>query len=398
MAATLDLLMIAYTQYRSDARVRRAAETLAALPDYRVTVLALKQGDRPEAYELEGVRVRELDLAKFRVQSNARYLAGYFRFLALAFGACTWGFLRGRVDLVHVHNMPNFLAFAALLPRLCGRKLVLDVHDTLLETYASKYGENPGPGQAALMALMRVEEALSCRLAHRVLCVNHLQQRALVARGIPEGKTGVVLNAPDPKWFPARAEAPPAARPAGGLRLVYFGTLARRLGVDLAIRAVAQLSPRLPDLEFHVIGDGEDREELRRLRDRLGLRRQVRFHERVYPVHELSPLIRGMDLVVIPNRRSRATELMLPVKMLEGVALGLAVVAPRLAAIQHYFPDEAVFFYEPDRVEALADAIARAADDAERRRRAARARAFLAEYGWEQHRFELIDLYRQLRA
>jgi glycosyltransferase involved in cell wall biosynthesis len=404
MAMTLTLgskprqvCMIAYTHYRSDARVRRAAETLAALPGYRVTVLALKQAETPRAYELEGVTVRELDLGKFRGRSSARYLAEYLKFLWLALFACTRGFLKGSVDIVHVHNMPNFLAFAAIVPRLFGRKLVLDVHDTLIETYDSKFTESGSAARGVLKRLLRLEEALCCRFASRVIAVNHVQKAALTGRGIPEAKITVVLNAPDPKWFNGCRNSGIGAGANGRCRMVYFGTLTQRLGIDLAIRAVGLLQNRWPGLEFHVIGDGEEREAFRHLTARLGVDQAVRFYDRVYPVDELAGILEGMDLVVVPNRRSSATELMLPVKMLEAVALGIPVVVPRLKAIRHYFPEEAVFYYEPDEVGSLAGAIEEAAGSAGRRKaKAARAREFLAEYGWERHRFELIDLYRRL--
>ncbi len=66
-----------------------------------------------------------------------------------------------------------------------------------------------------------------------------------------------------------------------------------------------------------------------------------------------------MDIGVVGNRRSAAGDLMLPVKLLEYVSLGIPAVVPRLKAIEHYFSDEMVAFYEPDNVDSLADAILR---------------------------------------
>ncbi len=240
------------------------------------------------------------------------------------------------------------------------------------------------------------EESISCRLANSIICVNHVQKEALTSRGIPDEKITVVLNAPDPRWFGSGSSPLRTGAVTGSFRIVYFGTLTKRLGIDLAIRATAELSGDIPNIEFHVIGDGEHREEFKRLSASLGVKKNVCFYDKVYPVDELSQVLQGMHLVVVPNRRTAATELMLPVKMLEGVALGIPVVAPRLKAIQHYFPDEAVFYYESESVESLAQAIRQAYQSAElRMMKAAKAQEFLAEYGWERHRFELIDLYNR---
>ena len=56
-----------------------------------------------------------------------------------------------------------------------------------------------------------------------------------------------------------------------------------------------------------------------------------------------------MDVGVVGNRRSAAGDLMLPVKLLEYVSLGIPAVVPRLRTIEHYFTDDMVAYYEPER-------------------------------------------------
>ncbi|WP_390492043.1 hypothetical protein, partial [Staphylococcus pseudintermedius] len=64
-----------------------------------------------------------------------------------------------------------------------------------------------------------------------------------------------------------------------------------------------------------------------------------------------------MDVGIIPNRKDSATDLMLPVKMLEYVAMGISVVAPRLKAIEHYFSDDMVSYFQPEDSNSMANAI-----------------------------------------
>ena len=45
-----------------------------------------------------------------------------------------------RYDVVHVHNLPDFLVFAALVPRLRGASIVLDLHDLMPEFFMSRFG------------------------------------------------------------------------------------------------------------------------------------------------------------------------------------------------------------------------------------------------------------------
>jgi glycosyltransferase involved in cell wall biosynthesis len=389
-----NICMIAYSNYSTDARIRREAETLASLPGYDVSVLALKEATLPRIYSLDNVRVQELNLTKYRGKSNIRYLTSYFKFLSLAFFACNKLLSKNSIDIIHVHNMPNFLVFSAIVPLAFKKKLILDVHDTMIETYSTKFSSF---SSTLLSSILHFEEALSCVLAHKIICVNHIQRDALVNRGIPKDKIVISMNVPDPKRFNGTEGI--EDRPGGSInfKIVYFGTITKRLGVDLALQALAKLNGRIRGLEFHVIGEGEDKEEFMRLSNKLGLEEAVHFSENILQFEELITILKGMDLSIVPNRRNSATELMLPVKMLESVALGIPVVAPRLKTIDYYFSDDMVYFFEPDNVDSLAEAVWSAYQSKEiMAERAKNAKAFLQKYGWESHKYELIDLYGSL--
>ena len=45
-------------------------------------------------------------------------------------------------DIVHVHNIPDFLVFSALVPKLTRARLILDIHDLVPELYAGKFGSS----------------------------------------------------------------------------------------------------------------------------------------------------------------------------------------------------------------------------------------------------------------
>ena len=81
--------MIAYTNYSTDARVRREAETIANSPGYDVSFLALKEDNKPKSYRLEGVNVQELNIKKYRGKNKLKYLLSYFRFFIKAFWVCS---------------------------------------------------------------------------------------------------------------------------------------------------------------------------------------------------------------------------------------------------------------------------------------------------------------------
>jgi len=383
--------MIAYTNYAFDARVRREAETLAS-HGYHVLCLTTKNGGNPRRFRLDGVEVRELGVSKYRGKSRLAYLGSYLRFLLSSSAACARLLVTGRLDVVHVHNLPDFLVFAGLLPRLGGSKVVLDVHDSVPETFATKFS-----GGALLQRALRLEERLSAWVAHRVICVNHPQREALVARGIPGSKTFISMNVPDPRIFVRRPPTDRTATGNGHFNLVYHGTMVERLGVDLIIRAVARLTDRLPQVRLHLWGQGDDLDAFQTLAQELGVADKVLFIPKGVPLHELPGRLGEMDLGVIGNRRSVAGDLMLPVKLMEYVSLGIPAVVPRLRTIEYYFSEDTVAFYEPEDVRSLADSIYRLYCDPElRRRQAERAGTLLGGYGWERQGAELVTFYQNL--
>lgn len=383
--------MIAYTNYAFDARVRREAETLAS-SGYQVLCLTTRNGARRTRYRLGGVEIRELGVPKYRGKSMLAYLGSYLRFVLASSVACLWLMTEGRIDVVHVHNLPDFLVFAALLPRLGGSKVVLDVHDSVPETYATKFSS-----ASLIRKALVLEERLSAWVAHRVICVNHPQRETLVGRGIPSAKTFISMNVPDPRIFAGGASRRPSVAGNGHFNLVYHGTMAHRLGVDLIIRAVARLRDRVPGLRLHLWGGGDDLDGFQQLARDLGIDDRVIFVPKGFPIEELPRRLAEMDLGVVGNRRSVAGDLMLPVKLMEYVALGLPAVAPRLRTITHYFTDEMVAYYEAENIQSMADAIYALYGEPElRARQVHRARAFLNQYGWERQGVELVNFYQDL--
>ena len=387
------ILMIVYTNYPTDTRVRREAETLSRLPEYSVSVLSLKSKEKPVTYSLDGVQVIELNEQKYYGKNQVKYVFSYVRFLVLSLFKCTELFFSEKIKTVHVHNMPNFLVFSAIIPRLFGKKVILDTHDTVPETYATKFSVLSG----WLFRLLCLEERVSCAFAHKIISVNSVQREALIARGISKDKITISMNVLDHRIFNSQACQTNTSLKTDGLKMVYHGTIAKRLGVDLIIRSMADSIKYFPDLEFHIWGSGGgDLDEIAKLSKKPGFVGKVQFHDAL-PMRDLIPKLLGMTLGVVGNRKSPATELMLPVKMLEYVALGIPVVAPRLKAVQHYFTEEMVSYFEPDDIESMTRAILRLLErESLRKSQAVKAKAFLDQYGWEKHQKSLIDLYNNL--
>lgn len=387
------ICMIVYTDYQTDTRVRREAETLAELPGYRVTVLAPKKQDKPARCNIEGVELIELNENKYYGKSKAKYIFSYLKFTCLALFTCARLFFSGKIDIVHVHNMPNFLVFSAAVPKFFGKNVILDLHDTVPETYAAKFGNE----NSLFFSAFCLEESIACGFANHIICVNHIQRETLQKRGVPKGKITICMNVPDPKLFTAKTRRKIKDRNDENFNLVYHGTIAKRLGIDLVLQAIARLKNEIPNIKFWIWGrGGGDLADILRVADEIKIKDKIKYQKPV-PLSELIPKLLNMDIGIIGNRKNAATQLMLPVKMLEYIALNIPVVVPRLRGIEYYFSDKMVSYYEPENIDSMAEAILRLyRDPLLQRTQTENARAFLEQYGWETHKMDLIDLYNKL--
>jgi glycosyltransferase involved in cell wall biosynthesis len=377
--------MIAFTNYPFDGRIRLEAESLVEW-GYEVCILVPKVKETPRTYTLAGVTVKELNVVEYGGKRQNQYLFSYLKFMILAFVACTGLFVRSKIRIFHVHNMPNALVFAALVPRLFGCTLILDVHDTVVETYQAKFGTTSG----FLISLLRFEEWISCSMAQKVICVNHVQRESLFKRGIAAGKISTVITMPK---FNSQPQPARHRNQSETFRMVNHGTISKRLGNDLIIQAAAQLVREIPGFELHIIGAGDGWDECKRLSESLGLTERVHFHDGV-PWDELAKKLELMDVGIVANRVNVATELMLPSKLIDYVVLGIPAIVPRLKAIQYYFTPGMVSYFEPENVESMVATTVKVYKDREGREQQSRnAKSFLEKYGWHNPENGLRGLY-----
>src|SRR5207249_1664702 len=123
---------ISGSYFMRDPRVRREAQALADA-GWQVDVICLRapnepaRSEQPRTTKGGAIRIHRVPLQHKR-GSKLRYVLEYGTFFALASALLSLKHMRRRYDLVHIHNMPDALVFAAWLPKLTGTPIVLDMH------------------------------------------------------------------------------------------------------------------------------------------------------------------------------------------------------------------------------------------------------------------------------
>ncbi|MEN9417004.1 MAG: GDP-mannose-dependent alpha-(1-6)-phosphatidylinositol monomannoside mannosyltransferase [Pseudomonadota bacterium] len=400
----LRVAMVAHAAYERDNRVMRVARALADRGD-EVDVLALRtDAALPASEVMDGVRVHRIqDRLDKSGGTPLAMLSPLLRFTARAAlrlqelsGAWPGS---GPFDLVHVHNVPDFLTLAAWPARLRGARVILDLHDLVPEFYAWRFqaGTSGTPGTRSLVVTaLRLCERLSASLADHVIVANDLWREKVVQRSVAPHACSVMLNHVDERVFRPR----PRVRAFGqdGPLIVFPGGLHAHQGLDVALHAFARLRDTHPDARFHLYGDGPEGAALQQLARELGLGDAVRFFAPL-PLHEVADRMAEADLAVVPKRADSFGDEAFSTKILEFMALGVPLVVSRTRIDAHYFdPTEVHFFASGDALR-MAQAMAEVLGDAALREslvEAGLARA--ARERWGAHRARYLALVDALVA
>jgi glycosyltransferase involved in cell wall biosynthesis len=292
-------------------------------------------------------------------------------------------------DLLHIHNVPDFLVFTAAYPKLSGAKVILDIHDIVPEFYASKFS---GGEKSAMQRMLKLTERLSARFSNQIIMSNHLWLDKYAARTGTTGRCAVFINNVDTTIFSPRART----RQDGKFIIIFPGGLQWHQGLDIALRAFERVSREAPQAEFHIYGDGSMKKSLMELAQELGLNGKVKFFDPV-PVSAIAEVMANADLGVVPKRADSFGNEAYSTKIMEFMALGIPVVVSSTKIDRFYFNDSVVCFFESGNVEALASALLKMIGDPNlREEMAQRALDYAIKNSWDSRKLDYLNLVDSL--
>jgi glycosyltransferase involved in cell wall biosynthesis len=347
--------VLLYSYYPSDSRPRRAAEAMIEA-GMDVDLLCLKEEpDEPERQKIGGVNVFRTPITRKRGR-RLSYVWKYALFFLTSF---VWLLRRSiwrRYDVIHVHNMPDFLVFAAFPQKIAGTRVILDLHDPMPELMKSIYELKDDNWQ---IRLLRTVERRAINFASLALTPNITFRNLFVSRSCTPDRIRIVMNSPEENIFdPASiVEAPVSASNGEEFRIMHHGSIVRRHGIDLLVRAVARARAAVPGIHLDIYGRHEPfLDEVLALAGELNIADIVHYHGAKTPT-EIGRAIQSADIGIIPNRRSSFTETNFPTRIFEYLAMNRPVVAPATRGITDYFKPTELVFFEQDNLDDLVSKI-----------------------------------------
>jgi glycosyltransferase involved in cell wall biosynthesis len=369
-----------------DQQVRREAEALASA-GFDVEVVCVRAPGAPRRTVVNGVTIVALPVRKR--DSSAGTFIGYGVFVLRAAAYLSVQHLRRPYALVQANSMPDFLVFAALVPKLLGARVVAYMQEPTPELAETILGRK------SLTPILARLEQWSIRFAHHTVTVTEQLKQRYVERGAPADRITVVLNCPDPDNF-LGSWSPPATRSESGFVAVCHGTIEDRYGQDTIIEAARILHGELPDLRFVLTGSGSKAQELADSIADHGLQDTVQFEGWVSQ-DRLNDILYSASVGIVAQKASPYSHLVHTNKMVDYWLFGLPVIASRLDALAEFYDDRFVEYYQPGDAADLAAAIRRLHADAGRRAELARnGKQAQVENGWVTQRPVYLGVFNSL--
>jgi glycosyltransferase involved in cell wall biosynthesis len=335
---------VVYAYYPQDMRPRQEAESFQSM-GHELHVIAMRDKGERGHETIQGVQVHRFPFSVERGNRN-RYIFQYGMFLIGATAMLLLLHLRRRFDVIHVHSLPDFQVFSAILEKLSGARIVLDLHEAMPELLAARFHLSM---DSLLVSTVKAVELVSCLFADHVIVVNETMQERLIAKGIPIRKISVVVNSPPLESLTATGLEQKALELglAGFRPIVYVGGLNQERDLETLIRAIAALPSELR-VKLIMIGHGDSkyRDHLLTVAADLGLD-EVKILKRV-PHTEAFSYMSLSEVGPVTYEANPLTQLAMSSKALEYVAAGKPLVISDLEASRRTFGDAALYYHAGD--------------------------------------------------
>jgi|WetSurMetagenome_2_1015567.scaffolds.fasta_scaffold13202_4 glycosyltransferase involved in cell wall biosynthesis len=384
------IAMVAFSYYLFEPRIRRESEALADA-GYEIDVICVQKEGEPREEIVHNVRIYRMPLQRKR-GSKLRYIWEYFYFTVSAFLKITSLYFKRKYKIICAHNMPDFLVFTGLIPRLMGAKIILDLHDPMPEVFMTKYEKDE---KNFIIRTLVFLEKISVKFSEVVFTPN-IAFKNLFLRSCPAEKMHVVMNSPDENIFTPKN---PNNKPdPNKFTLMYHGSIVERNGLDIALYAIAKLKDKIPHLIFHVYGEGDFVPRFLELIKELQIENYVNYHGQT-SLENIVTALEKVNLGIVPNKSNAFTQLNVPTRIFECLRMNKPIVAPATRGVLDYFNKSNLFLFEPGNADDLAKVILDVYENPEQRQIILEAGIkILEKHAWGNEKQLWIKIFDQLTA
>ncbi|MDB9306202.1 MULTISPECIES: glycosyltransferase family 4 protein [Cyanophyceae] len=280
------------------------------------------------------------------------------------------GWLQNRhFAAIHIRSIYEGFVIALNKKQYCDQ-LIFEVNG--LPSIELKYRYPGVVEDRELLHKLNSQEQICLAAADLIITPSHVTAAYLQSRDVPANKIRVIPNGVDLDVFTYNHNCgsdtlaakinytEQAFTPAEVIKMIYFGTLSPWQGVNLAIEALELINKDVPAY-LTVIGQAKDDQikKLQQLALKLGIVDKLTILEPISQT-QLVEHIHASDIILAPLMPSDRNLLQgcCPLKILEGMATGVPVIASDLPVVRELGEDSEHFLLvKPGSAKAIKDAV-----------------------------------------
>jgi len=178
--------------------------------------------------------------------------------------------------------------------------------------------------------------------ADAVITISECSRKEIISRGVSQHKVFCVLNGIDPSFFrPMQKDKSLLKKLELKNKFVigFIGKLKRIEGLELMIKALLSLLKKNRTLIFLIVGDGPEKDVLRKLANRMDLENQILFLGKI-SFSDIRKFYSIIDLFVVPRIKTKLADLIGPLKPLEAMAMKIPVLGSDVSGIKELIKNE----------------------------------------------------------
>ena len=351
---------------------------------YKVDIICLKSNHTEKTFRnYNGINIHQIHSRPSAERTVYLYLFRMLLFFIKSTMLLSYLSLRKRYSVIHVTSPPDIAVFTALVPKLMGAQIILDIHDIGPELYMRKLNVKESH---FVIKILKYMERVSANFSDHVITVTHIWRDRLVSRSVPQEKCSVLLNVPDTGLF---KPYPTNRRDnAEGFNLFYHGTLEEHFGVDTLLEAMPLIKSHIDKVQLHIYGPKRGRlfDKLVSYADNHNLGSFVTFYGAV-PFYELPEILVSADIGMVPTKDSIFSDEAVSMKSFEYIFSGIPIVISKTIGHQYYYDESMVKFFKPCDSADLAKAVIELYENKiERAQQVNNAQRFIDQYRWDIHK------------
>jgi len=263
-----------------------------------------------------------------------------------------------QIEVILSDNPPYLIGTAALTAsKLMALPMVINVHDVWGASHYSSFQYKIG-AMLERYCTKRIKRFVTVSEGLRIVLADNFN--------IPEENIGIASNAIELERFNIReskvveilAKYSRFNLNRSGKYLIFVGIMRRWAGIHVLIEAFARVIKKHPDYKLLLIGGGGDKPGFEAQARELKLTKHVIFTDSL-PYADIPAIISLASIACAPFPSSKVTDqkkLMSPLKVLEYMAAGKAVVASRVGGMENYIVDnETGIMFTPEKVPELTE-------------------------------------------